>query len=220
MDLAVLDTVATALGLRMTLEVEGRHLADRADQRDPVHAAMARAVSGRLVRCGWQVATEVPTGRDTPTGWIDLLGCRDRDAALAVVELKADLPDVGGLQRQASFYEREAPFAARRLGWQPAMIAVMVVCLNTATVAQRLRDHRALLAGTFPGDARVVSAWLRKAGQPAARPSLVSTDLAPNRGLALAPSRLHGRAPVPAYRNSADAAAVLGARRPAGRRPP
>jgi hypothetical protein len=218
MDLAVLDTVTAALGLKMTLEVEGRHLTDRANQRDPVHAAMAMAMAGRLARCSWQVATEVPTGRDTPTGWVDLLAFRERDAALAVVELKADLPDIGGLQRQVGFYEREAPFAARRLGCWPASITVIVVCLNSATVAQRLRDHRTLLAGSFPGDARVVSSWLREAGRPTPLPSLVLTDLARRRGLALVPSGLHGRAPFPAYHDYADAAAHLAARRTASRR--
>lgn len=110
-DLRVLDRALTALGLRTTLEIEGRHLADRADQRDPVHAALTLAMAGRLARCGWAIATEVPTGRASPTGRIDRLGYRSRDAALAIVELKADLPDVGGLQRQVASYEREGAYA-------------------------------------------------------------------------------------------------------------
>ena len=218
LDLAMVDGVLSALGLRTTLEVEGRHLADRADQRDPVHAALAGAVAGRLKRCGWDVASEVPTGRSSPTGWIDLVGYRSRDAALAIIELKADLPDIGGLQRQVTWYEREAPFAARRLGWLPATAAVIVVCLNTAAVTQQLREHRGLLAAAFPGDASAVSAWLR---DPAAPPpparTLVVTDLAPRRGLALAPAGLHGRAAAPTYRDYAEVAGVLAARRPAER---
>ena len=218
LSLGVIDDVLSALGLRTTLEVEGRHLADRVEQRDSVHAALASAMAGRLGRCGWQVASEVPTGRDSPTGWIDLLGYRPVDAALAIVELKADLPDVGGLQRQVTWYEREAPFAARRLGWLPASAAVIVVCLDTDAVARSLRDHRGLLASSFPGDVAAVSAWLRDpAAPPPSARTLVVTDLAPHRGLALASAGLHGRAPAPAYRDYAEAAGVLVARRPAQR---
>ena len=218
LNLAVIDGVMSALGLRTTLEVEGRHLADRADQRDPVHAALASAVAGRLRRCGWQVASEVPTGRGAPTGWIDLLGYRSRDAALAIVELKADLPDIGGLQRQVTWYEREAPFAARRLGWLPASAAVIVVCLDTDAVARSLRDHRGLLASSFPGDVATVSAWLRDpAAPPPSARTLAVTDLAPHRGLALGSAGLHGRAPAPSYRDYAEAAGVLSARRPSWR---
>jgi len=213
-DLATLDRVLGALGLRSTLEIEGRHLADREDQRDPVHAALATAVAGRLQRCGWSVSGEVPTGASSPTGWIDLLGYREGDASMAIVEIKTDLPDIGGLQRQVSWYEREAPHAARRLGWRPEFAAVIVVCLDTTAVARQLRDHRPVLGPAFPGDARALSAWLRDPAAPhPRRRTLVVTDLAPHRGLALEPSGLHGRRPPAAYRDYRDAAAVLAARR-------
>jgi HTH-type transcriptional regulator/antitoxin HipB len=212
-DLATIHRVLESLGLRATLEVEGRHLADRADQRDRVHAALASAVAGRLRRCGWAVETEVPTGATSPTGWIDVLAHREHDSALAIVEVKTDLPDIGGLQRQVAWYEREGPYAARRLGWQPASTTVLVVCLNTAAVARRLRDHRDLLAPAFPGDPRAAERWLRDAG--ASRPigrTLAITDLAPRRGPALEPSGLHGRSVRPAYRDYAHAASVLASR--------
>jgi transcriptional regulator with XRE-family HTH domain len=218
LDLATLDRVLGALGLRPTLEIEGRHLADRVDQRDPVHAALAASVAGRLSRCGWDVASEVPTGAASPTGWIDLLGYRERDASLAIVEIKTDLPDIGGLQRQVSWYEREAPYAARRLGWRPEHAAIVVVCLDTTAIAQQLRDHRPILGPAFPGDARALSAWLRDpAAPPPAHRTLVVTDLARHRGLALEPSGLHGRRPAAEYRDYADAAAVLASRRLGGR---
>jgi transcriptional regulator with XRE-family HTH domain len=149
-DLGTLDRVLAALGLRSTLEVEGRHLGDRDDQRDRVHAALAAALAGRLRRAGWIVESEVPTGAHAPTGWIDLVALREQDAALLIIEIKADLPDIGGLQRQVSWYEREALYVARRLGWRPERIVVAVVCLDTASIATRLREHRELLAAAFP----------------------------------------------------------------------
>jgi transcriptional regulator with XRE-family HTH domain len=118
-DLETLDRVLAQLGLQVTLEIEGRHLAQRVEQRDVVHAALLGELASRLRRAGWRVATEAPTGPGTPTGWIDLLAFRDADAALLITEVKTAIPDVGGLQRQVGFYEREAPWAARRQGWDP-----------------------------------------------------------------------------------------------------
>jgi transcriptional regulator with XRE-family HTH domain len=213
-DLSTLDRVLSALGLRSTLEVEGRHLADRADQRDPVHAALASAVAGRLLRAGWVVDSEVPTGARSPTGWIDLVACRERDAALLIIEIKADLPDIGGLQRQVAWYEREAPYVARRLGWRAERIVVAVVCLDSASIAGQVREHQPLLAPAFPGDARSFASWLTDPAMTFdGRRTLVVTDLAPHRALALTPSALQGRRTPPRYRDYADALSVLRRRR-------
>lgn len=157
-----------------------------------------------------EVETEVPIGSGVPRGWIDLLAYREADAALATFELKTDLPDVGGLQRQVSWYERAAPWAARRLGWRPERFVVAVVCLDTQAVADRPDEHRSLLRATLPGGARALAAWLEDPAATIPRGwSLAVTDLTPRRSLALAPSRLDGRRSPPAYRNYADAAAHL-----------
>ena len=213
-DLGTIDRVLSALGLRSTLEVEGRHLADRADQRDPVHAALSSAVAGRLRRAGWAVESEVPTGSRSPTGWIDLAAFREHDAALLIIEIKADLPDIGGLQRQVGWYEREAPYVARRLGWRAERTVVAVVCLDTEAIARRLLEHRGLLAPAFPGDGRAFGLWLT---DPAAlfdgQRSIVVTDLAGHRIPAMTASVLQGRRTTPRYRDYADAASVLRLRR-------
>ena len=217
-DLKTLDRVLSALGLRSTLEIEGRHLADRAEQNDLVHAAMGSAIVGRLRRADWAVEGEVRTGARAPTGWIDLAAFRERDAALLIIELKADLPDIGGLQRQVDWYEHEAPYVAQRLGWRPERVAVAVICLDTAGIAGRLRDHHALLARAFPGDPRAFARWLADPTAPFdGRRTLVVTDLAPHRALAMTPSALHGRRTPPRYRDYAAAAAVLRRRREAAR---
>jgi transcriptional regulator with XRE-family HTH domain len=216
-DMATLDRVLAALGLRPTLELEGRHLADRDDQRDRVHAALSAALAGRLRRAAWSVESEVPTGARAPTGWIDLVANRDRDAAMLVIEIKADLPDIGGVQRQVDWYEREAPYIGRRLGWQPSRIIAAVVCLDTASIAHRLREHQALLATAFPGDAHAFAMWLTDPAVPFdGRRTLAVTDLAPHRGLALAPSHLQGRRRAPVYESYAAAAAVISRRRHPG----
>jgi transcriptional regulator with XRE-family HTH domain len=214
LDLETLDRLLTALGLRSTLEIEGRHLADRADQNDLLHGALGSAVAGRLRRAEWAVEGEVQTGARAPTGWIDLAAFRERDASLLIIELKADLPDIGGLQRQVAWYEREAPYVARRLGWRAERVVVAVVCLDTAAIADRLREHHALLAQAFPGDPRTLARWLTDPTVPFdGRRTLVVTDLAPHRGLAMTPSALQGRKTTPTYRDYADAVSVLRRRR-------
>jgi len=227
LDLATLDSFLTALGLRLTLEASGWHLQDRAEQRDLVHAALVQAFAGRLRRIGWIVHTEVPTGRDAPTGWIDLLAFREQDAALLTGEIKSRIDDVGGLQRQVDRYDREALWAARRLGWQPEVTRVAVVCLDSEEVAAAARINMGILAPAFPGDPGALDAWLRNPGAPPpVGRTLAMVDLAPRRGPKLLRTPLSGRRrSAPAYAGYAQAAAALRAprRRPAGQprsRPP
>ena len=218
LDIATLDRVLSALGLRSTLEVVGHHLDDRREQRDRVHARLTAALAGRIARCGWAVATEVPIGDREPRGWIDLVAYRDRDAAMATFELKTELTDIGGLLRQIDRYERAAPWVARRLGWRPERFAVAVMCLDTHAVADRLDEHRTLLRAAFPGGARTLAAWLAdpKSAPPWGR-TIAVMDLSARRSLALFPSRLEGRRSRPAYRDYADAAGLVRQQAPRAR---
>lgn len=220
LDLATLDSLLSALGLRMTLEVGGWHLRDRAEQRDVVHAALVQAFARRLRRSGWIVHTEVPIGREAPTGWIDLLAFREQDAALLIGEIKSRIDDIGGLQRQVDRYDREAVWAARRLGWQPEVARLAVVCLDSVEVAEAARFNRGILAPAFPGEPGALDAWLRgTGGPPPAGRTLAMIDLAPRRGPALLQTPLAGRRrAAPAYTGYAEAAEVLRGprRRPAG----
>ncbi len=207
LDVPTIERVLGALGLRPTLEIEGRHLADRRAQRDAVHARMIAAIAGRLRRWGWDVRTEVPIGVDPPRGWIDLMAHRSADRAVTTIEVKSDIPDAGGLLRQVSWYERETPMVARSLGWQPERVAIAVVCLDSARVAARIAENRQILKSAFPADPRDVDAWLRDPGRPMpAGWSIGVTDLAARRGPALRLSALDGRAHRPVYRDYADAA--------------
>ena len=220
LDAATLDRVLSALGLRSTLEVEGHHLADRREQRDRVHARLMAAMAGRLHRRGWAVVTEVPIGGGAPRGWVDLVAYRAADAAMATFELKTDLPDIGGLQRQVDWYERAAPWVARRLGWRVERFASAVICLDTQAVADRLDEHRWLLRPAFPGEGRVLAAWLEKPTSPPPQGRAIAvTDLAARRGLGLRWSRLEGRRGRPAYRDYAEVAGLVRQQKPRVRAP-
>ncbi|HET7828019.1 MAG TPA: helix-turn-helix transcriptional regulator [Candidatus Limnocylindrales bacterium] len=216
----VMDRVVRSLGMRWELELRGRHLDERRDQLDPVHAALVGSLGGRLARGGWEVETEVPTGGESPTGWIDLAAYRESDASMFLGEVKADLPDIGGMQRQIGWYEQSAGRVAQRLGWRPTRIAVGLVCLDSRAISERLAANRDLLRRAFSGRPSDLARWLLdcEAAPPAGR-TIVVTDLAGYKGLGLRRSRIHGPERPTTYEGYADAAAYLRRRRPRAAKP-
>lgn len=163
-DLAVVERALAALGLRGWIGVDDLAVQDRQRQRDGVHAVLNGFVSRRLTRLGWSTRTEVQIGGDRPRGWIDLLAYRAADRSMLVEETKCELPDMGGLQRRLAFYEREAWEAARNEGWRPRRVSVLVVALDSASLAARMLDNRDLLRQAFPAPIAGMSAWLSDPG--------------------------------------------------------
>ena len=210
LDLLATERVLTALGIRATLQLDARHLADRRRQQDAVHARINGFIARRLERDAWRPATEVIIGDGVPRGWIDILAFRDADAALLVEESKTEIPDFGALQRSLAFYQREAPFVARRLGWKARRVVVLVAALDSAAIGRRLQDNRELAARAFPTPIDRMRAWL---ADPASTPptawALGMVDPAQRGGAWLRPTVLGGRRSQPAYADYADAAARL-----------
>ena len=157
-DLAVVERALGVLGLRVTLGIDDRHLRDRERQRDGVHARLNGYAGRRVLRDGWDaVESEVQIGTDRPRGWIDTLGYREADRSLLVEETKADIPDMGDLQRQFGFHMREAREVAESLGWRPRR----VVGLDSEALAARVGANRQLVAEAFPASVTGTAAWLR-----------------------------------------------------------
>ena len=210
LDLLATERVLTALGIRASLQLDARHLADRRRQKDAVHARINGFVARRLERDAWRPATEVAIGDGIPRGWIDILAFRDADAALLVEESKTEIPDFGALQRSLAFYQREAPFVARGLGWKPRRVVVLVAALDSAAIGRRLQYNRELVARAFPAPIDQVGAWLTDPGRtPPAAWALGMVDPAQRGGAWLRPTVLGGRRSQPAYADYADAAARL-----------
>lgn len=209
-DMVTVGRLLGALGLRASIDIDDFRLDDRRRQRDAVHAQVNGTVARCLERCGWRTAMEVLIGEGDPRGWIDLLAFREADRALLVEETKTDIPDMGGLQRSVAFYERMAMSAARRLGWRPRHMAVLVVLLDSETVARRLVDNREVVRRAFPAPIRGTSAWLADPACP--RPSgwaIGTCDPASRAAAWLRPTTLGSRRSAPAYRDYADAATRL-----------
>ncbi len=210
LDIAVVTAVLAALGLRVALDVDGRHLEDRRRQRGALHGRLNGYVARRLERDHWLTSTEVQLGVDAPQGWIDLLGYRPADRSLLLEESKTEIGDLGALQRSLKFYAREAWTAAQALGWRPVRLVIVVVALDTAAVARRLADERDLAARVFPGRVGDAAAWLR---DPSRNPPtgwvLATADPARRRADWLGATLLGQRRRPPAYEDYAEAAGRL-----------
>lgn len=219
LDVAVIEHILAALGMRPRLEVQARHLEDRRRQQDLVHAILNPYVDRRLRRDRWLTRSEAQVGEPDPRGWIDTLAFRPADRALLVEETKTDIPDMGGLQRQLSSYERAAWAAAQRLGWRPRTVHVLVVCLDTGALRARLADNREGLSIAFPGLVDDALAWLSDPQRTAPQGwTIALADPASRSARWLRAARRVSRVPAP-YADYADAARALvlrGARRRAG----
>ena len=133
-----------------------------------------------------------------------------RRTGLLVEETKTDIPDMGGLQRSVAFYQREAGVAAQRLGWRPVRSAVLVVTLDSVTIAARLAANRDLVVRAFPARIGEVAAWLRDPSQePPHAWAIGACDPASREHAWLRPTMLGTRRRPPAYEDYAQAAALL-----------
>ena len=220
LDLAVACRLLRAVGVRGSLVLDDLALEDRRAQADTVHAWIVAVAARRLRVAGWQTATEVPIGGTPPRGWIDLIAYRPSDRAGLVSEVKGDLPDIGGMQRQVTFYEHAAAHAMAERGWRPAAIATLVLALDSLPVHAALRTSASALASSFPGSPGTMHAWLAGTGNPVPPRTLALVDPASKRAQWLLRSPLTGRRSGPAYAGYGEAAASIGAQRRRGPRSP
>jgi transcriptional regulator with XRE-family HTH domain len=148
--LEVLDRAARALDSTLVVELRPGLVVGRSDQQDAVHAAVVAAVRRWLERRGFTCIVEVPIVDGRIRGWIDLLACDPVSGRLVVVEVKTELRDLGGLQRQVGWYVRAAPGAVAAVGWRPTRVVAMVVFLATVENDARLDAQRDAICSTFP----------------------------------------------------------------------
>ena len=152
-------------------------LVEPPDQRDAAHARVIAYATRQLGRAGVAIEREVPIGADRVRGWIDILGSDVHRDALVICEGKGDLDDVGALERQVSWYEREAPHVARRLGWPVHRHRItLVAMLATRHNVEVVRANNDLLRGPFDGSAAELRAILAGTAAPRTGRFLVFVD--------------------------------------------
>ena len=199
-----------ALGIEAELVVRVPFLIDRHRQRDPAHARCAAYVQRRLEKAGWNVRREVEVVHGRSHGWIDILAFEPRSATVLVIEIKTQLEDLGQTERTLGWYEREAPAAARRLGWRPRRVSSWLLLLATDAVDCRIAENRDALNAAFPGRAPDVMGWLRgsELGALDGR-ALAMIDPRNRRRAWLLRTRVDGRRTAARYRHYADFMASL-----------
>lgn len=151
--LALVERIADALGLRLSLGVQPPVIHGEPISRDIVHARCSAYIGRRLRGAGWQVAREVLIEAGQHRGWIDLLAFDPRSGTVLVIECKTRLDDVGAVERQIAWYERVAWDAARNQGWEVRRVVAFLVVLASEEVETTVKSHRELLADAFPGRA-------------------------------------------------------------------
>ncbi len=154
------ERLVAAMGGRLTWTMDAPVLADRRRQHDAGHVRCVAYVMARLRAVGWQVATEVEVGSDRSRGWIDLLAWHPGTHVLLIIEVKTELHDLGAIQRQLGWYEREAWPAARRLGWWPTRATSALLLLATRAMDERVAENRRAFDQDFSGRAPALSAMV------------------------------------------------------------
>jgi transcriptional regulator with XRE-family HTH domain len=203
--IGTLARLLDAMGARLVIDASAPFLGAQR-QRDAVHVRCSAHVARRLERAGWRVATEVEIGDGRSRGWMDVLAWHPGTGVLLVIEIKTELRDLGAVERQIHWYEREAWAAARRLGWRPRQLVGCLLILATDAVEQRIRENRDALARSFPVRARDLTALIADGGASGFYPrrALALIDPRSRRASWLRPSRVDGRRSDAPYADYAD----------------
>ena len=109
-----------------------------------------RCVRRTSTPAGWIVRREVAIGTWERPGWVDILAFNPQTRLLLVIEVKTDLVDIGGLERQLGWYHREARSKCRDLGWEPLGVMATALVLATAANDDRIRANAVSLRQVFP----------------------------------------------------------------------
>jgi transcriptional regulator with XRE-family HTH domain len=161
MPLHRLAAIAAALGayLSVRLLLDGERL-DRL--RDLRHAATVERMVGRLLREGWEVATEVSFRVFGERGSIDLLAFHAATGSLLVIEVKSLVPDIGGMLMTLDRKARLATQLATARGWIPTSTSRLLVLAEGRTSRRRVLEHAVTFQAAFPLRNREVKRWLRR----------------------------------------------------------
>ncbi len=207
--LGTVQQIAEALGLEVELVARPPQVI-ALRQRDLVHAWCSAHVGRRLRRAGCETHREVEVVHARSHGWIDLIAFDPRTRTLVIVEIKTRLDDLGAIERQLGWYEREALAVADRYGWVPTRVVTWLLVLATEEVDTAIRLNRGALREAFPVRAPAMRELLDgTAGTLPTDRGLAMIDPASRRVDWLISTRLEGRRSEAPYRDYADAAQRL-----------
>ena len=116
--IATLERLCVALDGELRLEAHLPYAGEGSRQVDLGHARCVGAARRLLEASGCTCVTEQEVMDGPWRGRIDLLGFDATVRRLVVVEVKTELRDAGGLERQVDRYARLCLDVARRRGWR------------------------------------------------------------------------------------------------------
>ncbi len=198
-----LASVAKALDAELSIDLRPPRVVGRADQRDPAHARCVAACRRTLEAAGLECAVEREIVDGRMRGWIDLLGYSRTSRRLVLAEIKTEIRDIGGLERQVGTYVRACVGAVRDLGWQPKEIVVVVALLATASNDAAVLANRRAFGQAFPMRGAALTGALL-AGGPIAGWGLTMVDPRRRGARTIQGLRVDGRRSDAPYRDYAD----------------
>jgi transcriptional regulator with XRE-family HTH domain len=145
-----ISSVARALEADLSIEMRPPRVIGRADQGDPAHSRCVAAYWRFLEGAGLASAVEREIVDGRVRGWMDLLGYSPASRRLVVVEVKTEVRDLGGLERQVGWYVRASFGAVRDLGWRPKDAVAVVALLATAANDAIVVANRQAFGQAFP----------------------------------------------------------------------
>jgi transcriptional regulator with XRE-family HTH domain len=157
---ARLAKVAEALDGRLELDFRWRGEAlDRLiDER---HAELVDEVVRLFRAAGWNVDVEVSFSIWGERGSIDVFGAHPVFQVVAVVEVKATVPEAGNTVIGVDRKSRLAPEIARRRGLPCRGVARFLVVADGTTARDRISRHAETFRTAFPAGGRECLAWIR-----------------------------------------------------------
>jgi len=204
--LRTLDGIARCFDAELIVDLRLPTVIGRHDQRDAAHARCVAAARRSLEARGYLCAVECEIIDGRVRGWIDLLAFDPASGRLIVVEVKTELRDLGGLQRQIGWYVRAASEVGRAFGWAVRSTIGIVVFLATETNDASLVANRDGITASFPLRGRAVRDLLVSRTAPTGRRGwgLVMIDPLRRGDRRWGTTRLDGRRTAAPYRSYAD----------------
>lgn len=134
---------------------------------DERHAALVERAVSVFRRRGWETAVEVSFSVFGERGSIDIVGARRDVAAVAICEVKSDIPSFEEMNRTLDIKHRLGPrVAEERFGWRPDIVGRLLIVSASSSNRRIVEAHRETMSSVYSARSREVRAWLRSPDRP------------------------------------------------------
>jgi transcriptional regulator with XRE-family HTH domain len=162
--LALRATRKVGAVLDIRVDVIGRWRAGDLDRllnarHSALHDEVAEMFAAELP--DWVLSPETSFSIYGERGVVDIIAWHPQRQALLIIELKTDIVDVNELIGTVDRKRRLAARIVEDRGWVPRTVSAWVIVAPGRTNRARIATHSAVLRSAFPGDGRLMGAWLR-----------------------------------------------------------